>query len=109
LPRHIETFASWIVAKGGWRALSPCIDLLLVWSFATDGGRKLLSVSEVQKYAERTHWGSEAKFYRHVKLWREVTELDSPGVVLLRVRLSKERKRAAVQALSLTTAQVGVV
>jgi len=107
LPRR-ETFAAFIVERAGWKALRPCMDFLLLWSFATSGGVDLLGVSEVQKYAEDTHWGSSAKFYRYLQLWREATGVETPGVVLLRVKLARERKAAVRQAMSLTLSDVGV-
>lgn len=104
MPRR-DTFAAWLVRRAGLRALSPCIDLILLWSFARAAG-EAGSVDQVRRYGERTHWGSEAKFYRSLKLWRESTGMDTPALLLAHVELSKERKRAAAQLLSVTMAEV---
>jgi hypothetical protein len=94
------------------------MDLLVLWSVAVgcgaldsvqkSGPERTGEVAAVCAFGVRNSWGSGAKFYRLLKEWRDITEMESPGVVLERVQLAKERKAAMVQALSLTAVQVGV-
>jgi len=94
------------------------MDLLVLWSVAVgcgaldsvqkSGPERTGEVQAVCAFGVRTSWGSEAKFFRLLKEWREITEMESPAVVLDRVQLGKERKKAMTQALALTAAQAGV-
>lgn len=117
MPR--QTLAVVIVQRGGWRALASCMDLLLLWSVAIangalddrqrEGGVRSGEVDAVRRFGERTSWGSSAKFYRLLKLWRHVLpELDTPGVVVRQAKLSRDRVVAMGQVFGLSAEEVGV-
>ncbi len=99
--------------------MAQCMDFLTLWAVALQsdsltptahsGPERTGQITQVCEFGVRTRWGSDAKFYRLLKLWREVTETDSPAVVLDRVKVSKERTKAMTEVFTLTPAQVGVV
>lgn len=107
MPKRV-TLASVIVERSGWGALWPCMDLLVLWAAATQGGRRSLPALKVAQFGEASHWGSQAKFYRLLRQWKEATGTKSPAVVLGRVRLSSDRIVAMGQAFAIDATVAGV-
>lgn len=78
MARKKQSFAQWVVEQRGVRGLWHVMDLVLVWSVATGAGEGD-SPDAVRQFGERTKWGSQAKFYRELNYWRELTGTDSPA------------------------------
>lgn len=107
MAKRRDTLAAVIVGRAGWLALKHSTDLLVLWCVATKSGAEPLTIPEVREYGERTHWGSQAKFYRYLEDWRKGTGLDHPGVYLERVRVNDDRATVTAQFLSVPAASVG--
>ncbi len=104
-----KSFAEVVVERVGLRGLYQVVDLVLLWSVASGAGRKFRTLDQVREFAISTGWGSRAKFYRHLERFRKATGVEHPGVLLVNVRLSKDRNRAAGELLTASSARLGVI
>ncbi len=71
------SFAQWVMKERGVRGLWHVMDLVVLWSAATAVGEAATN-DAVRAFGEITSWGSQAKFYRELNYWRDLTGTDSP-------------------------------
>lgn len=114
------SFAEWVLRRKGVRGLWHVVGLVLVWSAAEASGALDGKVESgertyaVCRFAERTSWGSESKFYREVKYWRALTGLESPEPLLEAVRrrrgdpFVKDRGQALAQLATVPASALGL-
>lgn len=103
-----RTVAQVIVDRGGFRGLARQMELVVLWSLALAKNPEM-SVNDVQRFGERTSWGSDAKFYRLLKEWRALTGTESPSLVVAAMSERKNHARMMGELFAVPASRVGVV